>query len=447
MRKWIFVLCAYIMAQTAAAAVRLTGSLGKEAGEKVTLMAIDNGIPVPCKSAEADAANRFVIDTDIPYSGLYLLTNDIGVSHALYLKDGDQLTVTFNNDKLGVVGSTTDVGKTIAQWGTAKAPALVMAYLFTRIPGGETADPAVFNPALKALSAKAKTLKAQLSGNDANLASALIDADLALIKLSYYRNHGGELDSLYVSDADVASYAALMQQADFLKQPHASELLWAYVNHKADQRQIEKEDYDARAALLPTESLREAYLYSEAQLMRYYEQLDKLQDIMGEKPLSGTFTQAIEPLKTKLAWSKPGQQAIDFEGMTPDGARLKLSDLRGKLVVVDVWATWCVPCLRMMPLFKQLEEELHNPNLTFMSVCLGVSVEEDRWRKIIKENDLKGNLIFIDSWTKGFAKDYHVTGVPRFLIISPDGKVVSFAAPAPTHPELKEMIEQELKKL
>ena len=249
------------------------------------------------------------------------------------------------------------------------------------------------------------------------------------------------------SDADMKAYTDLLTHADLLKLPQAGDLLWMYVNHKAEQTRIEKDDYHARAALLPTPALREAYLFREAQLLRYYEQLAKLQELMGTQPSSQAFEQGLEPIKAKLAWSKPGQQALDFEGLCPDGSRLKLSDLRGKLVVVDVWATWCVPCLRMMPLFKQLEEELQDPRLAFMSVCLGVSVEEDRWRKIIADNHLEGNLIFIDSWTKGFAKDYRVTGVPRFLIIGPDGNVISYSAPAPTHPELKQMIVEQLAKM
>ncbi|MCI6549799.1 MAG: TlpA family protein disulfide reductase [Prevotella sp.] len=444
MKKIILLFCAFFLAHMTNAAVRLTGTIDKEAGENLMLLSVDKGIPVPCKTATADAAKTFVIEADIPYTGLYLLANDIGVKHPLYLKDGDKLTIRYANDKMTVQGCTTAVGRTLAQWGTAKAPAMVQAYLYASIPGGETVEPTVFNPAYKALQVKAKTLKKQLTGTDSQLAALLIDADLALMKLSYYKNHGGELDSLYVSDVDMKAYTALLNHADLLKLPLAGDLLWMYVNHRAEQAQIGKEDFGARAALLPTSALREAYLFREAQLLRYYEQLAKLQEVMGTQPFCKAFEQGLEPIKAKLAWSKPGQPAIDFEGLCPDGSRLKLSDLRGKLVVVDVWATWCVPCLRMMPLFKQLEEELKNPHLAFMSVCLGVSVEEDRWRKIIADNHLKGNLIFIDSWTKGFAKDYHVTGVPRFLIIGPDGKVISYAAPAPIHPELKQMIMDQL---
>ena len=92
-----------------------------------------------------------------------------------------------------------------------------------------------------------------------------------------------------------------------------------------------------------------------------------------------------------MAWSKVGQTAIDFRGIRPDSTTLSLSDLRGKVVVIDVWATWCAPCIRMMPYFKQLEKELSHPDLGFM-------------------------------------------------LIDREGRVLSFAAPAPNKPELKAMI-------
>lgn len=209
MKKVFLLLFACCMIQMAIATVRLKGTLDKEAGSMLMLMSVDNGIPVVCKETYADAAGKFTLETAIPYTGFYMLVNELGVKHALYLQDGDNLTIHFANDKMQVQGSTTAVGKTIAQWTVLKAPALVHAYLFSSIPGGETTDPETFNPEYKALQAKAKTLKTQLTGTNRELAALQIDADLAFLKLAYYKNHGGELDSLYVSDAEPSSYDAL----------------------------------------------------------------------------------------------------------------------------------------------------------------------------------------------------------------------------------------------
>ena len=145
-------------------------------------------------------------------------------------------------------------------------------------------------------------------------------------------------------------------------------------------------------------------------------------------------------MEQKLQWSKPGKNATTFSGVTPEGTTVSLDDFKGKVVVIDTWATWCVPCIKMMPHFKRLAKELSNPNVVFLSVCLGTSVEIDRWKDIVKKHQLEGNLIFISSWTKGFANDYRITSVPRFIVISREGKVASFAAPAPNTPQLKRLI-------
>lgn len=203
-------------------------------------------------------------------------------------------------------------------------------------------------------------------------------------------------------------------------------------------------DFAAQARQIVDPTERCAYLLEQAGQQRYYENFEKVRQALGDMPLTPSQQLQLNSVEQRLAWSKPGQQAIDFRGVTLSGDSLSLSDLRGRVVVVDVWATWCAPCLRMMPYFKQLERELQHPDLTFLSVCLGVSVEIDLWHSLAEKNQLKGNVIFIDSWTRGFAKDYHVTGVPRFLIIDREGRVVSYAAPAPKYALLRQMIRQTL---
>ena len=83
--------------------------------------------------------------------------------------------------------------------------------------------------------------------------------------------------------------------------------------------------------------------------------------------------------------------------------------------------------------------------MAFLSVCVGALPEKDLWLKLVKENQLSGNVVFIDSWVRGFAKDYKVTSVPRFMIIDRQGKVFSYAAPAPKYPQLKQLILKALK--
>jgi thiol-disulfide isomerase/thioredoxin len=117
-----------------------------------------------------------------------------------------------------------------------------------------------------------------------------------------------------------------------------------------------------------------------------------------------------------------------------------LSDYKGKLVVVDVWATWCEPCRRMMPLFHELQKEFAGKNVEFLSVCVGVWIESEKWLQLSNEFHIKQNNFFISGWQSDFVKDYRISGVPRYMIFDREGKIVSLNATNPTSDKLKEMI-------
>lgn len=447
MNKIATVIMALSLCLSASASVIIRGTIDPESGSKISLYAITQNFDSLCATGQADANGRFVLKPTLPYNGFYVLANESGLKHGIYLKDGKQLTVKYSNERLEVTGGLSAEEKNFASWAAKSAQTFLHAYLFNYIPGGKTVDPAKFAQEMKTLKQTASGLKQLLKGKGqkADLLSLKIDADLAFFMLAYRKNHIGDVDENFISKADLQAYDQLFRKTAILQLPYAPEMLASYIDYKAEKQAIKPENYLQRAELLSDQPLREAYLYQIARQLRYYEKYTALRQSLGELPLSTALQNALKPIEEQLAWSKPGQTAIDFKGVRPDGSTLSLSDLHGKVVVVDVWATWCAPCIRMIPHFKRLEQELSHPDLTFLSVCIGVWVETDRWKKLIQQHQLSGNLIFIDSWTKGFAPDYHVTGVPRFMIIDREGRMVSFAAPAPTHPELKEMILNALK--
>lgn len=80
---------------------------------------------------------------------------------------------------------------------------------------------------------------------------------------------------------------------------------------------------------------------------------------------------------------------------------------------------------------------------------LGVSVDEakdkQKWLDFIKKEELGGVQVHASGWSK-IAQDYKIKGIPRFMVFDKQGRVVSVDAPRPSSPELKEMLEKELKK-
>lgn len=431
------VLCWGLQAKTT-----LHVTMGDEMGSELRLCAICQGYDSVCAEGQAGADDRVTLVAQLPSAGYYELVNGNGVSYPVFLTDGQDIRLEFSNEGLRVQDTLTGLPGAISRYERAYASVALHAWLYRVVPGATSADSASFVNELRSLAAQRHVVEGALGPNNLDSGKRLVllkmACDEAFAKLAFFRSQGVNL----IRPGELDAYGKLFANDEVLSLPWAPDMLKAYADVVATERGLQPDDYRGRAGFFSSRALREAYLYAEAKGCRYYEQLETIRKSLGSDTLSLKFRRAVQPIEQRTAWSKPGQQAADFEGERMDGTKLRLSDLRGKVVVIDCWATWCVPCLRMMPLFKQLAEELKGKDVAFLSVCLGVSVEIDRWKALVTKHGLKGNVIFIPSWTKGMARDYHVTSVPRFMIIGRDGTVFSYAAPAPTHPELKQMILQ-----
>ena len=136
-----------------------------------------------------------------------------------------------------------------------------------------------------------------------------------------------------------------------------------------------------------------------------------------------------------------GEAAIDFTYPDKDGNEFSLASFKGNLIYVDVWATWCGPCKAEIPSLQKLEKEYHEQNITFLSVS--VDTDKDAWLKMVKEKELGGTQLWADGWSK-ITKDYAIFGIPRFMLFSGEGNVISTNAPRPSSEEIKGLLESNL---
>lgn len=147
-----------------------------------------------------------------------------------------------------------------------------------------------------------------------------------------------------------------------------------------------------------------------------------------------------EQLKINAALS-PGMESpvftdyVDYKGGTKS-----LSDFKGKYVYIDVWATWCIPCIYEMPYMKEVEEEYKGKNIHFLGISIDRKKDEEKWRKMIVEKDLQGTQLLADAEIDSeFIKNYYIQGIPRFILLDPEGNIVRYDAPRPSEPRLKEL--------
>jgi thiol-disulfide isomerase/thioredoxin len=152
-------------------------------------------------------------------------------------------------------------------------------------------------------------------------------------------------------------------------------------------------------------------------------------------------------MKNTLNVVKDKSVAIDFRFPDETGKPVALSDFRGKLVYIDVWATWCGPCKKELPHLKKLEEEFHgNADIVFLSVATDPSKDEEKWRRYIQSNEMKGVQLFAGSSAKKELMDpYKIVGIPRFMLVGKDGTLIAVDAPRPSSSEIRPLINAHLK--
>ncbi|WP_405566406.1 redoxin family protein [Polaribacter sp. Asnod6-C07] len=142
-----------------------------------------------------------------------------------------------------------------------------------------------------------------------------------------------------------------------------------------------------------------------------------------------------------------GKPSPKFENYVDiKGGTKSLSSFKGKYVYIDVWATWCGPCIQQIPYLQALEKEYHNKNIVFVSISTDESrrsggsweAAEKKWRDFVKKRNMSG----VQLWSGqdyAFQQDYQINGIPRFILIDPQGNIVDANAPRPSDPNLKSL--------
>ena len=123
-----------------------------------------------------------------------------------------------------------------------------------------------------------------------------------------------------------------------------------------------------------------------------------------------------------------GKVLPDFSSAVDlDGEPISLTDYRGKVVLLDFWAVWCVPCVAEMPNIRAVYKKYHSKGFE----VIGVSFDRDETvlREFIKENQLPWRQIFAgEKRSSPVAQKYRIRGIPAQFLISREGKVISVDA-------------------
>lgn len=131
-----------------------------------------------------------------------------------------------------------------------------------------------------------------------------------------------------------------------------------------------------------------------------------------------------------------GSTAKSFEALRLNGKAIHLSEFRNKIIYIDIWATWCEPCLKQMPAFELLKEKYKsNPDIVFISLSIDDNLEA--WKTNVTKRNAKGEQWFINRYK---LKDYDVFSIPRAILIDKNFKVVEMKAELPDSKDVETQI-------
>ena len=137
---------------------------------------------------------------------------------------------------------------------------------------------------------------------------------------------------------------------------------------------------------------------------------------------SNPFPEYTEPLQAELNKTlvlQPGQPAPDFTLYDPDGQPVSLSQFKGKVLLIDFWASWCGPCIGDLETLRKIKKKTATQPVVFLNVSLDAN--EGAWKRAIAKHQIQGVHVRSDGQV---TQAYNVFDIPRYYLVNPQGLIV-----------------------
>ncbi|MCM1032063.1 MAG: TlpA family protein disulfide reductase [Oscillibacter sp.] len=418
---------------------------GEGIGEKMHLFKVVNGTKMSIADAVYNKNGYYGFKFMPEYEGFYVVGDERNYQYPVYLKGGETVSLYMDKDTVYLEGKKNTRENTVLyEWIALSKGIEAKSMHFSRTRSTYKdffPDFEVFVPAADAFRDAIKTKNPYFDA----LMKRSVDFEKDLYALTFLYTPRTEHAK---KEQRIAYYSTIICPDKFqddvvLDMPYGMDLLRRYTMFVSMENNLGGK-MESHLPLIPNQRLKGELVANGASGIRSYFEYEKYLKQYGIY-LNPEQKARVEAVGSRLYEAQKGQEAADFTYPDAEGKMHSLSDYKGKVVLVDVWATWCGPCRQQLPHLKKLEEEMKGKDVVF----IGVSVDEEKnyakWKKFIVDEQLPGIQLFANGWSK-IAKDYKITGIPRFMVFGKDGSVVEVEAPRPSTPELKELLEAELRK-
>ncbi len=245
-----------------------------------------------------------------------------------------------------------------------------------------------------------------------------------------------QFDDEYFSFLDDLKY----DQMEFVQLPSYASFITALVYHKADNsyNSTLQEKMAVLNKYLKNPEAKENAIYDQLLFQLKYLGIEgaekEYNDFMtGSK--KNTYKETLKGLYNDWKLLSKGNMAPIINGIDKDGNEVSTADLKGKVLYIDVWATWCGPCVGEIPYLDAIREKYKDDN-KFKVISISIDKDKQKWLTYLNEKHSTGTHWWVeDAFGSEVCKDYLIKGIPRFILIDAEGKIISAGAPRPSEKE------------
>lgn len=422
--------------------------------EPIKLQNVVNGELVTVATSKVNENGEFAFMYPVEEAGFYHIeVNPRGYSHMLrfYLESGLELNVTIKQDSYELTGSELGHNELVAQWNKSVEKMLDINRL------GSLKTYKDFFPLMEnEIIDGAEDFKASINTGDEKFD--------ALMKLSVQTDLEGQAFNFFryprTLNATPEEYPDFYQlweeevkfrNADILKlwngKTYMMDYFMTYNWFLKNPKPKAPEGLSEIIANFDDPTLLDVYLRHYFSTKRFKGGQYKKDIAIARPYLTSEESKALIVELEKKYFTEKGQPGFQFEYEDINGDLVAFDSFKGKIVYVDIWATWCGPCIQQIPHLKKLEEELHGEDIVFLSISIDALKDKQKWKDFVKAKELKGVQLMADNaWQSGLVKNYEIKGIPRFMIFDKQGNIITTDAMRPSQPALKEQLIELLKK-